>query len=405
MDLKTDKQVLAVPPKPKGDVMVNLGPGVYLRVKPSGARSYVQRLQHGGKDRWRVVGHPGSMSLAEARALAHARKAGGSAEPDSALTCAAAVQLFFRSYIEREWKQTKNAKVYADWLESELASLPLRLLGRERIVRVVQDYATRKTAKAGRTGGRVAQNRLLAFAKLWLRWCVECGYIGTSPAAAVSTLVAGGKEKTRERVLSLDEMRAMWALDCPHAPLLRALLLTGCRIGELQRARVGDLQPDQESEQPDAPPLSLLIPAEHSKNKKPHRVPLTTAALVQMDLNGKPADPLFRGSSGSAFAVQSWVKRWHEREGTEPWTPHDLRRTFATLLVGLGVRNDTISRCMNHTMQGPTAIYARHDAFDERRKAHEDLARSLKKEFAASAEFAAAADPEEDERIRRMLGA
>jgi integrase len=400
----TDKQVLAVRADPSRDVMVNLAPGMYLRVKPSGARAYVQRLQHGGKDRWRVAGHPPKMTLAEALALAHTRKAGGAAAPDSALTCAEAVRTFFRTYIEREWKQTKNAKVYADWLESELASLPLRLLTRERIVHVVQDYSGRKTAKAGRTGGRVAQNRLLAFAKNWLGWCVECGYLATNPATGLTPRVAGGTEKTRDRVLSPDEIRAMWALDCPHAPLLRALLLTGCRIRELQLARIRDLQPDEESTAPDAQPVSLLIPAERSKNKKPHRVPLTTAVLVQMDLAGKPADPLFRGSSGSAFAVQSWIKRWHEREGTEPWTPHDLRRTFATLLGSLGVPVETISRCLNHTLQGPTAIYARHDAYNERRDALEKLAQWVKKNVAAPVEFGPAAESTEDAQIRRLLG-
>ena len=50
------------------------------------------------------------MLIAEAIALAHSRRAGGAAPSDSTLTCAQAVRLFVRQYIEREWKQTKNAK-------------------------------------------------------------------------------------------------------------------------------------------------------------------------------------------------------------------------------------------------------------------------------------------------------
>ena len=177
----------------------------------------------------------------------------------------------------------------------------------------------------------------------------------------------------------------MWALECPHAPLLRVLLLTGCRIRELQLARVRDLNVD-----PDEPangPLSLTIPAEHSKNGKAHRVPLSTAALVQMHVSGKPDAPLFPGSSGSAFAVQSWLKRWHEREGTTPWTPHDLRRTFATQLGELGVPLETIQRCLNHTLDGPIARYARSDRYKERRAAHEAMAAWVNQNVAAPVEF------------------
>lgn len=379
--ITTEKQALALEPLPDKDRMERIGPAMYLRVKPSGARAYVQRLQHGGKDRWRVIGHPPAMTLAEAVALAHSRAAGGATGADTTLTCKASVELFFAQYIEREWKQTRNAKVYADWLAAELASTPLRNLRRDQIVRCVQDYSKRKTAKAGRTGGRVAQNRLLAFAKLWLSWSVECGYLQNNPTDALTPRIAGGKETSRERVLSVAEMRAMWALDCPHAPLLRALLLTGCRIRELQLAKVGDLYIDPEDVE--SGPKSLTIPAAHSKNGKPHRVPLPTQAITQMALAGKPADPLFPGSAGSAFAVQSWLKRWHEREGTTPWTPHDLRRSFATTLGELGTPIETIQRCLNHTLDGPIARYARHDAYRERRAAVEALARWVGQHVAA----------------------
>ncbi len=33
------------------------------------------------------------------------------------------------------------------------------------------------------------------------------------------------------------------------------------------------------------------------------------------------------------------------------WTPHDLRRTGATLMGSLGIRPDVIERCLNHTEQ------------------------------------------------------
>jgi integrase len=201
---------------------------------------------------------------------------------------------------------------------------------------------------------------------------VECGYLSHNPTEGVTTRVAGGKETSRERVLSLDEVRAMWRIEAAHASLLRVLLLTGCRIAELQRARVRDLQLDREY--PENPPLSLVIPADHSKNGRAHRVPLTGLALANINTTGKPDDPLFPGSS-SPYVVQCWLKRLHQRAGVvHRWTPHDLRRTFATQLQVLGVPIETIQRCLNHTLDGDIATYARHDSYPERRAALAKLA-------------------------------
>ncbi len=47
--ITTEKQALALEPLPDKDRMERIGPAMYLRVKPSGARAYVQRLQHGGR--------------------------------------------------------------------------------------------------------------------------------------------------------------------------------------------------------------------------------------------------------------------------------------------------------------------------------------------------------------------
>lgn len=44
------------------------------------------------------------------------------------------------------------------------------------------------------------------------------------------------------------------------------------------------------------------------------------------------------------------------------WTPHDLRRTGATMMQALGVSLDTIDRCQNHLLAGRVRrVYLRHD--------------------------------------------
>jgi integrase len=42
------------------------------------------------------------------------------------------------------------------------------------------------------------------------------------------------------------------------------------------------------------------------------------------------------------------------------WTPHDLRRTGATMMGALGVRPDVIEKCLNHVEQNKLVrIYQR----------------------------------------------
>lgn len=54
-----------------------------------------------------------------------------------------------------------------------------------------------------------------------------------------------------------------------------------------------------------------------------------------------------------------------------PWTPHDLRRTGATMMQALGVPLDTIDRCQNHVLKGSKTRrhYLHHDYAPEKREA------------------------------------
>ncbi len=52
------------------------------------------------------------------------------------------------------------------------------------------------------------------------------------------------------------------------------------------------------------------------------------------------------------------------------WTPHDLRRTGATMMGELGVMGEVIERCLNHVEQNKLKrIYQRHELKAEQREA------------------------------------
>jgi integrase len=173
----------------------------------------------------------------------------------------------------------------------------------------------------------VAANRCASTMKLALNYAVECGYLDRNPLQAVTLRVIGGEEKTRGRVLTDDEIRWVFSDQC--RPLMRFLLLTGLRISEGQSGkRDGD-----------------FFRIERTKNGTPHWVYLPE--LAKQQLTG--------AIDVSPTAYQAWLRNTAKKT----FTPHDLRRTFATRLAGLNIPPHIIEKCLNHRMQGVMGIYNR----------------------------------------------
>ncbi len=61
------------------------------------------------------------------------------------------------------------------------------------------------------------------------------------------------------------------------------------------------------------------------------------------------------------------------------WTPHDLRRTAATMMQALGISLDVIDRCQNHVLLGSKVRrhYMHHDYAKEKREAWAKLGSRL----------------------------
>ena len=74
------------------------------------------------------------------------------------------------------------------------------------------------------------------------------------------------------------------------------------------------------------------------------------------------------------------------------WTPHDLRRTAATMMQALGVPPDVIDRCQNHVLAGSRVRrhYLTHDVADESRMAGSKLGEAIEAVLARDASASAA---------------
>ena len=411
----TERKVEQLSPEPgRKDRLVfdDAQRGLAVRVTASGGRTYLcQYTIHGHK--WRVpLGSCSAVSLAKAREAA-ASVMGDVAKgrnPAAERKAAAAAErarrarnrLTLRVLIE-DWKRVHLAArrpsyaaeavralnyAFADYLDD-----PADDLDRADIVHALDALRRRRKQKdgkvAGKARGAAITGRTAAYGRAAFAWAVKRGSVGTNPFAALPVAKGGAK---RERVLSDAEVAEIWQAACetsvPFGPIIRLLILTGQRRGELAGMAWSELSDD----------LTIWsLPPERTKNGTAHNVPISAPvrSLLKSFMCGDPGKRhassrlVFPGVAGTPFAGWSKAKvaldkaimaaraKAAETGGKPlaplvPWNVHDLRRTVATGLQRLGVRLEVTEAVLNHisgSRGGIAGVYQRHDWAAEKRAA------------------------------------
>jgi integrase len=169
----------------------------------------------------------------------------------------------------------------------------------------------------------------------------------------------------RERVLTDEELAAIWRAGEREAPKLRAfmrlLILTAAR--ELEVADIGAGEVDLEAGR-------WTIPGGRTKNGLGYLVPLSPLALAELravwpvDREAAPEELLLGRTTRNGFRGFSRLKaRVDAASGVTGWRWHDLRRTARTGMTRLGVPRDHAEAAINH-ISGRSALertYDRHD--------------------------------------------
>jgi integrase len=188
-----------------------------------------------------------------------------------------------------------------------------------------------------------------------LKWAERRGLV----REGVANLEQPGKSGKRERVVTTDELKAVWpCLQGAHGGVIKWLLWTGCRLTEAAGTTGGEINGDH-----------WTIPASRAKNGRSRTVPLPRQAVDLLHAIGgaaeKPSEPdaLVFPSKGGGM-LSNWdreTKRLHRLSGTSGWHRHDLRRAVATLLGDLGFAPHVVSVVLGHAhvAEGVTAVYAR----------------------------------------------
>lgn len=381
-DLSVEKR--QADPAKRIEIADAVAPGLFLIVQPSGKKSWAVRYRAAGKSRKFTLGAYPAVSLKAARegarkvigkvaagidpagekrqARAEARKP----KPEHDL-----IEKVVETFVERHAKKNRS------WQETQ------RVLNRE----VVSLWRGRRLSEISRAdvhelldgivdrGSPIMANRALAALRRMCGWAVERGLINASPCAGIKAPAA---EKSRDRVLSDDELKAVWqgaqAIGWLFGAVVQLLILTGQRREEVAGMRWSEI---------DFEARVWTLPRERSKNNQAHTVPLSELALEILK-----ALPRAEGKAGIVFSTKgnapvSGFSRAKDRIDrfigeAAHWTLHDLRRTFASGAARLGIAVHVVEAVLNHrsgTIRGIAAVYNRYSYDSEKRVALEAWAR------------------------------
>jgi len=378
--------------------------GLYLIVEPSGTKTFRLRYKVAGKEHVYTLGtfgdadEPGRITIEIARALAanwqarirvgdypHAVLARERAERRDAPTLTDLAERFRVKYLNQHTRRADARMVtFNKHVLPELGAMKLRDIRRRDLNAVLDDVTTK--------GHTVAAYGLARLLGQMFRFAVDEELLEASPA---ERLRKGKPADIRDRVLSDDELRALWtALDRGDIPMsaairvaLRLLLLTGARAGELCAARWSDVRLDGDMPQ-------WTIPRTATKTSMPHTIPLGPSAVQLFKrLHALTGDTPFVLPAGDRLMSTKRMKprkhapsasldphaiavalrrcfRDDKLPGVQPFGAHDLRRTMRTGLVRLGHSTELAERVIGHK---PRSIlvqtYDQYDRMPERRRA------------------------------------
>ncbi|HEX4962618.1 MAG TPA: tyrosine-type recombinase/integrase [Thermoanaerobaculia bacterium] len=380
-DPLTDRRIrsLKAEGKKRVEAMDSLVTGLGVRVLPTGHKSWF--LRYGPREGRRriVLGRYPTLTLEDARNKARGLVSGVNisdrdpmAERKTARTArrkagGASFEALAAYYLEEHAKRNKRLRA---WKEDErkLRVEVLPVWGSRPAAEIRRTDVRELLERIARERGGVCANRTRALVSRVFSFGMEKERVESNPVHGLKRLYA---EKSRERVLSEDEILALWPLFDRLQPAVaaawRLIVLTAQRPGEVLSMRWCDLERDSRG-------WWWNLPAELTKTNRAHRVPLSPQALAIIEA----LRPLTE-STGWVLASRAdgkrltWLShsaaRLREWSGLEHFTPHDLRRTAATWLGRSGVRPDTIDQLLNHAAGRISRTYNRAGYDAEKRQA------------------------------------
>lgn len=342
--------------------------GYGLRIKPSGAKSYVVQYRVGRRSSRMTLGRHGVLTADEARKLAKQTLGSVAHGHDPAREKAEdrrapTVKELAEDYMERHAIPNKrpssirnDRQMIDTHILPKLGSYKAAEISRRDIESIL--LAMKKTPyKANRL--RALLSKMFSLAKHW-------GWRDSNPVEGIPKY----QEEKRERWLRQDELERLGKVLDSHpnqraANIIRLLILTGARKGEVMSATWGQFDLDRGV---------WSKPAHTTKQKRTEHTPLSdaaTALLKDMLRTAQEDVPYLFAGEVEGQPIQDIKKFWSEVSqlaNLKDVRIHDLRHTFASHLVSSGVSLPVVGRLLGHTQPQTTQRYA-HLADDPLREA------------------------------------
>lgn len=372
------------PTKGRIEIFDSKQDGLCVRVRPSGKKSWCVYYRLAGKNRKYTIGAYPVYSIAQARqeALAIKQKVASGIDPvldrkaevrkaaqamDEAATFSvdALAKLFIEKYVDRrlkpstasDYKRHLNRYIVPAWKGRAIASITKR-----DCVDLLDKMEDRAPIQC---------NRMQATLSKFFNWLIdERAVIEFNP---VTRMPKRGTENARSRVLTDEELKAVWNATCevgwPFGAIEQLLLLTAKRRGEVSGMRWSEI---------DLAEMVWKIPGGkegRTKNKVEDIVPLSSQAaeLIRNLPTFEGEDLVFpsnRGGGKSTSGFGRAKKRVDVLSGVEGWTFHDLRRTVRSRFSSMSIRKEVADKVLNHVDRSVDGQhYDWHDYMDEKRNA------------------------------------
>lgn len=364
------------------------GDGLYVRVMPTGSKSWVYRYMVDGKAKRMTLGQYPGVSATEARkkaATAKEERQRGidpveeKLHQDDVKRQAPDFNFMLEEFWEKELKSSPSGKERRRLIEKD--AVPV--LGEKKVASITRRDVVLLIDKV-RDRAPVAANRLQGALVRLFNFAAERGVIDFSPLVGLRKK----SEAPRQRVLSHDEIKLFWNMtDAENMAMdaflltklaLRIVFLTGQRPGEVAGMTWGEIKGDEWN-----------IPAGRRKKKIAQSVPLCPLALNILEearLLSSDSNYVFQSPQGEAdrpterLSLSRAVSRHLEACGfQERWTPHDLRRTVRTGLAELGIDDMVAEQVLGHKIPGIMGVYNQHSYDKEKRAALEKWERHIRR--------------------------
>jgi integrase len=355
----------------------------------SGSASYFVEYKLGGRgspSRRMTLGKHGTLTADEARKIAKAelfqvaqgidvawqKREDRSKLKADTLRDAASMYLDLDAKDTRYWRETRaifEREVYPS-------------LGRRAVASIMKGELSGLVDAKAKASPSSARQLFLRLRPVF-SWAEQRGLIAASPFTG---LRAPKSPKARDRLLTGEEIKAFWQAASeegwPFENVFKLLLLTAQRREEVAGMHWNEI---------DLNTNVWTIAKERCKNGKAHTVDLSGDALTLIkSIRNEPGLVFSTTRDTPVSGFSKAKKRIDQRMGEllggaidpntgdivggkyQPWRTHDLRRTAASGMAGLGFQPHIIERVLNHVsgaQGGLVGVYQRHEYRDERRLA------------------------------------